>query len=134
MKSKFMAALIAAAGIVLLSCNWFTQIKEPANPLIGKWNLDSVSTTARDSGLGLAIALWAIKEDSSRVIVDFRKDTVFSITSADTDTVFYRWDEMNKQIITKYPSNTDTLLFEKLNDSLIRFTAKDSTVLYLKRK
>lgn len=137
MKTKSIAAFIAAAAIItILSCNWFQSKKEKvetSNPLIGKWQLDSVKI-GKDSSLAYAFLLMAMNEDSSGIQLVFAEDSLFTFSNTGTDTTLYNFEEKQKQLTIK-DSIPYLYSFEKINDSLIALTsAKDSLVLYLKKE
>jgi len=137
MKTKFIAGFIAAATIItILSCNWFkskSEKKETANPLIGKWQLDSVKI-GKDSSLAYFLFQAEKKESSAGFHITFIKDTLLSSSDGELDTAFYSFDEKQKRLTVK-DSIPYVYTFEKISDSLISLTAtKDSSVLYLKKE
>ena len=132
MKIKILVAFVATATIIFLSCNWFrSKKKEISNPLVGAWKLDSVKD-GKDTGvLYYLIAPAAI--DFNGINVTFTKDSVFTQSKNAVDTVGYSFDEKTNQLTIKDSTNPG-FAYNKVNDSLITLTSKDSTVLFLQKK
>lgn len=132
MKIKIFVALLATAAIIFLSCNWFRSKKKGvSNPLVGEWRLDSIKAGS-DTSLVHFLINAAIK-DSGEVNVSFTKDSIFAHSIYATDTVGYSFDEKANQLNIKDSSN-ESFAFNKMNDSLVTLTTKDSAVLFLQKK
>lgn len=131
MKIKIYAALIAAASIALFSCDWFSKKTKKSNPLIGNWKLDSIDV-GKDSSLVHAFVAIAIKEDSNAMELKFTQDS-FLISGNKPDTAKYWFNEKSNQLVVK--ESTDELYsYHRINDSTVSLTAKDSSVLFLKKR
>jgi hypothetical protein len=132
MKIKIFVALVATATIVFISCNWFrSKKKEVFNPLVGEWKLDSIKT-GKDTNLVHSLINAAI-QDSGKVNLSFTKDSVFSHSIYSTDKVEYSFDKKANQLKIK-DSVDQNFAYNKVNDSLITLTAKDSAILFLRKK
>ena len=130
MKHKFATAILAATSIVMISCNWFkTKRHENSNPLIGQWRLDSMTVGKDTSGAFLAALL--VSGDQS--VIDFKTDTIVTVTGSDRDTSFYKWNEKEMQVI---PTDTTEGNFQyaRLNDTTVTLTSRDSTVFFLQKR
>lgn len=135
MKIKFIAAFILAATfIVFISCDLFRSKKlNTSNPLIGKWQLDSIGI-GKDTSLAYLFTIALIKNDTAGLIFRFANDTVFTNdSSGETDTAYYSWNEKTASMIMK-DSTSQIFHYMSLNDSLISLSLKDSVALFLKRK
>jgi hypothetical protein len=132
MKIKIFVAFIATATIIFLSCNWLrSKKKEVYNSLVGEWKLDSIKAGSDTSFVHFLINA-AIK-DSGEVNVSFTKDSISIHSIYATDTVGYSFNEKVNQLNIKDSTN-ESFAFNKVNDSLIALTTKDSAVLYLLKK
>ena len=132
MKFKIFVALIATATIILFSCNWFrSKKKDASNPLVGEWKLDSIKGGKDSSIVDLFIS--AALKDSNGINVTFTKDSAFTRSKDAIDTVGYSFDEKANQLNIK-DSTIPSFAYNKLNDSLISLTSKDSTILFLQKK
>lgn len=124
-----MVAFMATAILIFLSCDWLrTKKKESSNPLVGEWKLDSVRI-GKDT---TATFFLAIVHDSGTVNISFTKDTVFTQSNHHTDTAGYSFDKKSNRMVME--DSSETLIFSRLNDSLVSLTAADSTTLFLKKK
>jgi hypothetical protein len=132
MKIKIFVALIATATIIFLSCNWFrSKKKEVSNPLVGEWKLDSIKAGKDTSVVHFLVA--AAMQDSGGVNISFTKDSIFTNSKDAIDTVGYSFDEKANQLNIKDSTN-QSFAYNKVNDSLIALTTKDSAVLFLQKK
>lgn len=133
MKSKFLAVILSALTIPFMSCDWFRFKAEqpPSNPLIGTWHLDSLQI-GKDSGIVYAFIAMAM-QDPVGIDIEFRKDTIFTFTKNDIDTSFYRYDAEKNQLLPKDSSDYSYIVTNS-TDLLITLQAKDSSVLFLKKR
>lgn len=132
MKIKIFVALIATATIIFLSCNWFrSKKKDVSNPLVGEWMLDSIKA-GKDTSIANFLVTVAMK-DSAGVDISFTKDSIFTHSKDAVDTVEYSFDEKANQLNIKDSAN-QSFAYNKLNDSLITLTTKDSAVLFLLKR
>lgn len=132
MKIKITVALFATATFIILSCNWFrSKKKEVSNPLVGVWNIDSIKQ-GKDTGVVHSLLIAAMK-DTLHVNVTFTKDSLFTHCNDTFDTVCYLYDEKTNQLKIKDSSN-ESFAYNKINDSLITLTSKDSAILFLQKK
>lgn len=132
MKIKIFVALIATATIIFFSCNWFrSKKKDVSNPLVGEWRLDSIKG-GKDSSI-VDFFISAALKDSNGINVTFTKDSAVTQSKDAIDTVGYSFDEKLNQLNIK-DSSIQIFAYNKLNDSLISLTSKDSTVLFLQKK
>jgi hypothetical protein len=130
MKIKILVAFIATVTIIFLSCNWFrSKKKEVSNPLVGEWRLDSIKSN-KDTG---SAYFGAVLYDSTGVDISFTKDSVFTRSSNHVDTIGYSFEEKTNQLNIKDSTN-QSFAYNKVNDSLISLTSKDSAVLFLQKK
>jgi hypothetical protein len=65
--------------------------------------------------------------------LSFTKDSVFSHSIYSTDKVEYSFDKKANQLKIK-DSVDQSFAYNKVNDSLITLTAKDSAILFLRKK
>jgi hypothetical protein len=131
MKFRSIAALFAAT-ILLAACNWFrAKTKEPVNPLLGKWKIDSLAP-GKDSSLAAFFLAKAI-HDSSGVVANFTNDTIFSSSVDGVDTTFYSFDLKKNLLKAAGPSN-EVFSFARVSDSLVTLTSRDSLVFFLKKE
>ena len=133
MKQKFTVAIIAAASIVLFSCDWFDSKKQDhSNPLVGRWKLDSLRAQGKDSTMPFILSYQSLK-DSAEIIFEFKKDTVVTISGDHHDTSLYSWNQKEKQFI---PADSSERIYQfvQLNDSSVTLTSKDSTVYFLQKR
>jgi hypothetical protein len=132
MKIKIFVALIATATIIFLSCNWFrSNKKDVSNPLVGEWKLDSIRTGNHTNVMHFLII--AAIEDSAGVDISFTKDSIFTHSKDAVDTIGYSFDEKTNQLNIKDSAN-QSFVYNKMNDSLISLTTKDSAVFFLLKK
>jgi len=132
MKAKITAAVIATATIIFISCKWFrTKKKEPSNPLVGEWKLDSLSIGKDTSPANFLFVI--AMQDTSDLNISFTKDSVFTQSGHGIDSVGYSFDS-NKSQLTIKDWATQAFAYSKLNDSLISLTSKDSNTLFLLKK
>jgi hypothetical protein len=128
MKVRTLIIVLAVAVAVYFTFKLIT----PANvesQLVGNWKLDSVKTGA-DSNLMYFMLLSSMQKDSSEIDFLFTKDSLFTFAGDETDTNTYRFNEKKKEI-TIDGDDKEIYQFNKLNDTTITLTAKDSTSLYL---
>jgi len=128
MKLKIIIILVVLAAAVYFI---FKMIKphNSESQLVGNWKLDSVKTGA-DSNLIYFMLLSSMQKDSSEIDFLFTKDSLFTFAGDEKDTNAYRFNE-KKNEVTIQGDEKELYLFNKLNDSTITLTAKDSTSLYL---
>lgn len=134
MKIRSIAALITAAAIVsFVSCHWFKSKKPGAsNPLLGKWQLDSVRAGS-DSGIAHLFSVKAMAEDNGGIRMNFLKDTVFVFSKGSVDTTLYQFDGKEDRLQIRDTSNS-AYHYKKISDSLVSLTSKDSAVFFLKKE
>lgn len=99
--------------------------------LAGSWKLDSVKTGA-DSNLIYFMLLSSMKEDSTEVDFLFSGDSLFTFVGDDADTNTYSFNERKKEV-TIQSDEKEVYVYNKINDSTISLTAKDSSSLFLKK-
>lgn len=132
MKIRIIVALVATSTIIFLSCNWFRSRKtEVSNALVGDWKLDSVKT-GKDTSFVYFLISSAV-QDAGGINFSFTKDSIYTHSANDIDTIAYSFDEKLSQLSIRDSSN-EQLTFFKLNDSLVTLSTKDSTVFFLRRK
>jgi hypothetical protein len=128
---KIFITLVAVATIIFLSCTWFRSTKkESSNPLVGQWKVDSIHFSGKDTSFFITKA---ITNDSAIVDVSFTKDSLLTRSVDRVDTVGYSFDQKLNKLTIKDSLN-QTLAFEKVNDSLVSLTTKDSAVVFLQKK
>ena len=130
MKKTIFAAIIIAASITLISCDWFSS-KKPPTTIVGTWKVDSLYIAGKDSS-SLPFLIFAMsKSDSS--IIQFNADSTFSKlygNDSSTNKYYVKGDELFLQEDTTYVSYQ--LSFPK--DSIANIISKDSLVIVLKKK
>ncbi|MDQ3683313.1 MAG: hypothetical protein M3352_09610, partial [Bacteroidota bacterium] len=104
------------------------------NPLIGRWRIDSISTgkdTAND--LTMLILAMALK-DSSTNDYQFTKDSLLTFKNGNAfEGSAYHFDRSTKEFVLK-DSTEERFVVNRINDSLLLLTGKDSTQIFLKKK
>jgi len=128
MKLKIIIILVVLAAAVYFIFKMITP-HNGGSQLVGNWKLDSVKTGA-DSNLIYFMLLSSMQKDSSEIDFLFTKDSLFTFAGDEKDTNAYRFNE-KKNEVTIQGDEKELYLFNKLNDSTITLTAKDSTSLYL---
>ncbi len=135
MKITIYAAILFAASVTLISCEWFTSKKvNEQNPLIGRWRIDSVSAgkdTAND--LDMLILDMALK-DSSTNDYQFTNDSLLTFKDGNAfEKMAYHFEPSTQQVVLK-DSIEERFVVNRINDSLVSLTGKDSTQIFLKKK
>jgi len=130
MKPKIFLIFILIAAAIYFAYRMFSPLND-TSVLAGSWKLDSVKTGA-DSNLIYFMLLSSMKEDSTEVDFLFSHDSLFTFTGDQADTNTYSFDERKKEVTIK-SDEKEVYTFNKINDSIISLTAKDSTALYLKK-
>jgi hypothetical protein len=130
MKQKvLLLAVFLIAAIYLMYKR--TISKKESVLITGSWKLDSVKTGA-DSNLIYFMLLSSMKKDSSEVDFRFTNDTLITYASGEADTTGFHFNA-RKQELTLENDEKEVFECDKINDSIISLTAKDSTSLYLKK-
>lgn len=135
MKIKNYAVIVFAASITFISCEWFASKKvNEQNPLTGRWRIDSISTgkdTAND--LGMLILDMALK-DSSTNDYQFTKDSILTLKNGNEfEKTAYYFKPSTQEFVLK-DSIEERFVVNRINNSLISLTGKDSTQIFLKKK
>lgn len=134
MKTKIIVALVAIAALCVGAYYFFTKINiEPpiphtkTNSIVGNWKIDSVYNS-KDSN-SLAHLIFALSDSTS---FKFNADSTLQVISPqETETQHYVFN--NDSLIVKEKNELDTFVLKFDNDSLFYATAKDSSVLRLKK-
>lgn len=136
MKIKILAAfLIAASLIAFVSCKWFQSNKQMTSSLIGKWKVDSIHFRG-DSVPSSQVVICGNSINSTNTKepeYEFTKDSFIFSSRKQSMASSYLFNKADS-LLTIKDSTVQTYHFNKLNDSLISLTDKDSTILFLKRK
>ncbi|MFI5132112.1 MAG: hypothetical protein ACHQFX_19060 [Chitinophagales bacterium] len=141
MKKLFIGLLIIAAGA---GAYFFLQKKKSATTdkldkelLVGKWKMDSLNLSPRDSATAFVLGLMSPGDSTlSKSQFDFQEGGTFLQTHSDplqNDTSYYEWSKKNKLLIKESikDSTGEVYFVNILNiDSLI-LQSKDSTVFVL---
>jgi len=130
MKLKIFLVIIIIAAAVYLIYRMMSPRNE-TSVLAGSWKLDSVKTGA-DSNLIYFMLLSSMKEDSTNIDFLFTRDTLFTFAGDEADTNTYSFNQRKKEV-TIQSDEKEVYVFNKINDSTISLTARDSTSLYLKK-
>jgi hypothetical protein len=124
---KVTLAAFTAAFITLVSCN---QASKTSNALIGQWKIDSIATP--DNNLIAEMLFASILDDNAAFNVTITKDSVM-LHEKDTVTKFsYTFDSLKKQLLLKEDSTV--LIYQPIDTSYIKLTAKDSTIIFLRKR
>ena len=124
---KLTLAAISAAFISLVSCK---QASNSSNTLIGHWKIDSIA--APDSNLFGVMLLASTLKDSAAYDVTFTK-AIVTLHQKDTTTKSgYTFDSKSKQLFLKEDSSV--LSYQPIDSTNIKLTAKDSTIIFLKKQ
>jgi hypothetical protein len=133
MKPITLAVLFLTAASALVSCNLFTSKQgTTANPLLGKWKLDSIASKDDSSSMGYLLLAMSIN-DSAAYDFQFDKDTIIFFGKSETEKIPYIYNDTIKHLITSNEVK-DTFLVKRLNDSITGFQGRDSGIIFLKRK
>jgi hypothetical protein len=126
--SKSALALFVCV-VTFASCSFSTKNKKIVNPLIGQWKIDSVSSkNSNDLGaLLLAMSL----QDSAQYDIVFTPETLSVLQKDTIPKINYHFDDKKSEL--HILDNSTSYIFHHLTDCLVTLTAKDSTVLFLKR-
>ena len=141
MKKLFIGLLIIAAGA---GAYYFLQKKKSETSidlekelLVGKWKMDSLNLSPRDSATAFILGLMSPGDSTlSKSQFDFQKEGTFIQTHNDqlqNDTSYYEWEKKNKLLIKEATKDSTGEIYSvnKLNiDSLI-LQSKDSTIFVL---
>lgn len=138
MKPKTIVAIVivAATTMIMFSCNWFSaKTKTPYDKLAGTWRYDMDT-----AGNSLALFLWTLaKKDSTKVFIQFDKDSIFYIKEGAhiTDSGRFVIDTAKAAFYVKSFAGAmdDSFRIERFSDSLLQFVTldKDSTRIKLTR-
>ncbi|MER3471708.1 MAG: hypothetical protein C4330_10380 [Chitinophagaceae bacterium] len=127
MKIKILSAF-AIAIFVFPSCNW---LKQKTNPLVGSWKIDSLNITKDSNSIVYLLLVMAKQSDTTKADLAFTNDSVVLFTRDGIERTPYVFTAPD-QLIFK-DSTKEQFTVQKISDSLITVTSKDSTVLYLKK-
>lgn len=137
MNKIILATAVAAMCITtVIACRWFETKKsadQVVNPLVGKWKIDSIATTNDSSSFGYLLLAMSL-DDSLAYDVEFTKDTlIFYQKGGATDKTAYTYNVSGSQLILQ-DSTREQFVFQKQNDSSATLAAKDSNVIFLKKR
>jgi hypothetical protein len=124
---------VLASVLLLTACNTFSSKNNQANPLLGKWKIDSLYTSDTSSdNMAVMLLAMAIK-DTGKIVLDFQKDSVFTIQdNYITEESPYKFNK-HQQTLLITDSSHRKYDYTEINDSMISLADKDSTILFLKR-
>ncbi|MBA4198430.1 MAG: hypothetical protein C0459_12840 [Chitinophaga sp.] len=128
-KQTTVALLVATALIVFISYKWF-QSNNPQQPtIIGKWKVDSVYPTGKDTSLSF-FSYTLFKKDS--MTVQFNKDSSFNDFDSN-DTSIKKYYVKENALYVKADSLYKPYQIKSFTDSSFSILSKDSTMFILKR-
>ena len=127
---KIVLAVLLTAVIIWVSCNQSPKPKS-GNPLVGQWKIDSIAT-ANNNLIGVML-LASTLNDSAAFDVSFTPDSV-KLHQKDTITKrSYAFNTNTNQLFIN-DEDSNVLSYQVLDPTYIKLTAKDSTIIFLKKK
>lgn len=134
MKKTTLAALLIAASITFVSCDWFSSKKKDATPsIVGTWQVDSLSSTGTDSS-SLALLLFAMaRTNKDSLLVRFNDDSTF-IELPVNENKPSKYYVKEKEIFIQEGSTYKPYGLSFKSDSTASLLSKDSILYVLKRK
>lgn len=127
MKIRIIAVFVTAS-FFLASCSLF---KSKPNTLVGNWRIDSLHITKDSNAIGYLLLAMAKQEDSTKADIAFTKDSVLFFSNEANEKIAYHLNAANELILQD--ASNEHFRFQKLNDSLITLSSKDSTTLFLRK-
>lgn len=144
MKTKLTLAALAAIIISLSSCSWFSSDKHAANPLAGKWTMDSVdlSKVKDSSSAALVVFLYKLPDSNkNKSVYEFTdSNKVFSwdvdSTKKSTDQYLLSPDQRVLSFIGNAKDTNNYVIEQLTADSLVISSnnADSITAYFVRRK
>lgn len=137
MNKIIIATAVAAICVTtVIACRWFETKKvadQVVNPLVGKWKIDSIASPNDSTSFGYLLLAMSL-DDSLAYDVEFTKDTlIFYQKGGATDRTAYSYNIPDSKLILQ-DSTQEQFVFQKQNDSSVSLTAKDSNIIFLKKR
>lgn len=132
-KQTLAVSIIATVLITFISCKWFTSNNNLASSsIIGKWKVDTMYATGKDTSIGLLFYHLA-KNEGDTIAVQFNADSTYKEYPS-KDSVLKKYYVKEKEIFIQEDSAFISYQLTFTKDSIATLTAKDSLVIVLKKQ
>jgi len=134
MKKQTLAVSIIAASLLLfVSCEWFSPHPKTENNFVGKWYVDSMYPTGKDTNLFRFYLFAMSRRYKDSGVIKFNDDNTFrGLNSVDSMRRNYRFTK--DSLFMQGDSFYNSFKFHFVNDSVLTLIEKDSTAIILKKQ
>ncbi len=132
-KQTLAVSIIAASLLFFVSCEWFSSHHKTENNFVGKWYVDSMYPTGQDTNIFRFYFFAMSKKDKDSGLVQFNLNNTFRQFNS-TDSMIRSYHFTKDSLFMQSDSSYNAFKFYFVNDSVLKLTEKDSTVMILKKQ